>query len=89
MGQDLFVLLVMDVDIDVRSLGNFQGIWHLKAVTTSHTDPRKQLIEVGRAVRRTNLNGLLKGSVQGLFFLLWIGDVGHVNARIPSQGNTN
>ena len=53
------IRLIVDVDIDIGAFGKGEGIIHLEACAASHTQTGDELVEVGRAIGRTHLHGLL------------------------------
>ena len=52
---------IVNVHVDIVLLGNLECMLHLEAVTAGNAKASQQLIDVGRAVRRAHLDGLLLG----------------------------
>ena len=72
---------------DIGALGHIEGIGHLKAVTAGHTQTGQQLVEVGGAVGRAHLHGLLDGGVEvARAFLLRVGDAHMSTSAVQPSG---
>ena len=88
-GQTVGILGSVDVDIDVGVFGYLKGVLHLEAVAAGDAESCEQLVEVGAAVGRAHLNGLLDAGVVACLGLQGIGFVAHVHISSPSQGHAD
>ena len=58
-----FVLLAVDVDVDIRLVGDFQPIGQAEAVASGDGEAGQEEIDVGGGVRRTHFDGLFLACV--------------------------
>ena len=88
-GKPVGILGSVDVDIHIGTLSHLQSIRHLETVPTGYTQTSQQLIEVGTAIGRTHLHGLLDASIVAGFCFQRIGSMTHIHISSPTQGHTN
>ena len=81
--QPVGILSSMDIDVHISAFSQLKGIVHLKTVTTGHTKTGQQLVEIGRAIGRAHLHGLLLAGVEMTLRLERVGLTAHVDIGSP------